>query len=307
MDGTCRFGCRSLIAPSLVNDPHMPRKPQLRAASALPRYLAVAARSARAQRTVAVAAIVVALALLAVPAVAAEPWSMEARAFHAGFAAGVTTQPLAGGSLTPDPLAPDAGTVAYVVHTKGEAWAAVVVYDPATARYRQVCGLAAPFEDASDIQTFDPLLRSVLATVHERGFPPRVIDYTPDVRTMDLAQYEGAARPLAVTHRTEMPRPIATIPASSPAAERQPLTAQQTLLILAVVIGGIVLVALSGALLLHLLFRHREQMAVVQTATRPVHVPPRPTAVPTPRPVAPPPTPRPAAPPPPPPVATQQT
>lgn len=271
MRRTYRFGCPSLIAHSLA-DAHLARSGEQPPAAVHVAQLAIGApRSARAQRTVGRAAALVALALLCVASgFAAEPWSRDARSFHAeGFGEGITTQSLAGGGLTPDPLAPDAGTVAYIIHTKGQPWAAVVVYDPATRRYRQVCGLVGPFETASDLHTFDPLLRSVLAVVHERGFPARVIDYTPESRTMDLAQYEEAAAPRAVTQRTATPQPTAEIPAALPPSARQPLTAQQTLVLLAVGGAGLVLLALSVALLLHLFFRHREQMAVVRTATRP--------------------------------------
>lgn len=268
MRGTYRFGDRSLIAHRSANDPHGQAATQLRTAPGLPPLITATARSQRAQRTVPLATIVLALALLcAATAFAEEPWSMDARAFHTdGFADGVTTQSLAGGGLTPDPLAPDAGTVAYIIHTKGRSWAAVVIYDPATRRYRHVCGLVGPFENASDIQTFDPLLRSVLATVRERGFPARLFDYTPDVKTMDLARYDDAVSPPTAMGQPT-PQPIATMAAASPSPEPQ-RTAQQTLMLLAAGGTGLVLLALSGALLLHLFFRHREQMAVVRSATR---------------------------------------
>lgn len=284
MRRTYRFGCHSLIAPSFADHRHERSGQQLPTPAHVPQRTISAARSARAQRTVARATIMLAL-LCAASAFADEPWSRDARAFHTeGFGEGVTTQSLASDGLTPDPLAPDAGTVAYIVHTKGQAWAALVVYDPRTRRYRHVCGLVGPFESASDIQTFDPLLRSVLGTVHERGFPARVVDYTPAVRTMDLAQYEGAAPPPAVAHRPAMPQPVATIPAAPPA--RPPLTAQQALTLFAVGGAAIILTFLCLALVLFLFFRHREQMAVVRTATRPPQPSPRPTAVPAPPPVA---------------------
>lgn len=292
MRGTYRFGCHSLIAPRLADDRHERSTGQPSTAAHVPRRTVSAARSPWAQRTVALAAAVLGLALFcAASALAEEPWSRDARTFHAdGFAEGVTTQSLAGGGLTPDPLAPDAGTVAYVIHTKGQAWAAVVVYDPTTRRYRQVCGLVGPFESASDIRTFDPLLRSVLSAVHERGFPARVIDYTPDVRTIDLAQYGDDAPPPAMTRRTPMPQPSTTISATLPPPSRQPLTAQETLIFLGVAATTAVLLLGGIALILNLSFRHREQMAVVRTATRPPQPSPRPTprptAVPTPTPVA---------------------
>ena len=304
MHATYRFGCHSLIAHSFADDHRARTAGQSRTAVDVAQLIPVARRSARAQRTVGRAAAMLALALLCATATfAAEPWSRDARAFHAeGFGEGVTTQSLAGGGLTPDPLAPDAGTVAYIIHTKGQAWAAVVVYDPTTKRYRHVCGLVGPFETANDLHTFDPLLRSVLAAVHERGFPARVIDYTPDIRTVDLAQFEEVAPPRAVSPRTATPRPVAQIPAALPPPAPQPLTAQETLIVLAVGGAGVVLLALSVALLLHLFFRHREQMAVVRTATRPAQAmatrPAQPTATPTPRPTA-----VPA----PPPAAKQQT
>jgi hypothetical protein len=101
---------------------------------------------------------------------------------------------------------------------------------------------------------------------------------------MDLAQYEDAAPPPAATHRTPMPQPIATIPATIPTPTRQPLTAQETLIFLGVAATAAVLLLGGIALILNLSFRHREQMAVVRTATRPQPSPqqtPRPTAVPT--------------------------
>lgn len=311
MRRTYRFGCRSLIAPTFANGSQGRPMTQLRTAADVSRLIRAAARCAWAQRTVAFAATAIAL-LCATSAFAAEPWSRDARAFHAeGFAEGVTTQSLAGGGLTPDPLAPDPGTVAYIIHTKGQAWAAVVVYDPTTRRYRQVCGLVGPFEAASDLHTFDPLLRSVLAAVHERGFPARVIDYAPDRRTVDLAQFEETAPPQAVTQRTAAPQSIVDIPAALPAPA--PLTAQQTLTLLSVGGAALILTVLCLALILFLFFRHREQMAVVRTATRPapnVAIPPAPAMATRPAQTAPrkaPPAPRPTAVPAPPPAATQQT
>lgn len=311
MRGTCRLHRLSLGVHTHGRGTRRPHSPQTPAELRLISGHTERAARAQAQRTFTRAAATAIALLCAISVLAAEPWSRDARAFHAeGFAEGVTTQSLAGGGLTPDPLAPDAGTVAYIIHTKGQAWAAVVVYDPTTRRYRHVCGLVGPFETANDLHTFDPLLRSLLAAVHERGFPARVVDYTPDIRTVDLAQFEEVAPPRVRTQPTETPQPIAAIPVALPPPAPQPLTAQQTLVLLAVGLAGVVLLALSVALLLHLFFRHREQMAVVRTATRPAQAmptlpapatathpaqptptrkappTPRPTAVPTPTPVA---------------------
>ncbi|MGZ5443523.1 MAG: hypothetical protein ACXW5U_14050 [Thermoanaerobaculia bacterium] len=184
MHATYRFGYRSLSALTSTNDPHGRITTQLNTAAELPQRLLAAGTFAWAQRTVALAVTAIAL-LCAVSVFADEPWSLDARSFHGeGFGAGVTTQSLMGGGLAPDPLAPDTGTVAYIIHTRGRASASLVVYDPATARYRHVATLLGPFENANDIESFDPLLRSVLRTVRERGFPARVADYTPDLRTM---------------------------------------------------------------------------------------------------------------------------
>ena len=311
---TCRFGCRSLIAPTLALDganrlPSQPTTPP-RVRCFAPAF----ARCSRAQRTVPLAVVVLAVALLCTPAALAdELWARDARSIHAeGFPAGVTTQALMGGGLAPDPLAPDAGTVAYIVHRAGAASASVIVYDPSTAQYRHVVTLVAPFENASDIESFDPLLRSILRTVRERGFPARLADYTPDLRTMDLAQYDLPSvvrAPIAGTPAASLPPPsIGTTPAPVP---RQPLTPQQTLTLLAVGGAALILTVLCLALVLFLFFRHREQMAVVRTATRPTPVvatPPSPATrpvqtVPRTAPAAP----RPTAVPTPPPAATQQT
>jgi hypothetical protein len=317
MPRTYRFGYRSLIAPGLWGDPHMPTSVQLQADADVPGRVLSATVSTRAQRTVARAAVaLLAVTLLCTPAALAdELWARDARSIHEeGFPAGVTTQALLGGGLAPDPLAPDAGTVAYIVHRAGAASASVIVYDPSTVQYRHVVTLVGPFENASDIESFDPLLRSTLRTVRERGFPARLADYTADLRTMDLAQYDlpSALRaPIAVTPAASLPpAAIGTTPAAVP---RQPLTAQQTLTLLAVGGAALILTVLCLALVLFLFFRHREQMAVVRTATRPtptVAMPPAPTMATRPAPTAPrpaPPAPRPTAVPAPPPAATQQT
>lgn len=317
MPRTYRFGYRSLIAPSLGADPQMPTSMQPQADADVPRRVLSATPSVLAQRTVArAAAAMLAVTLLCTPAALAdELWARDARSIHEeGFPAGFTTQALMGGGLAPDPLAPDAGTVAYIVHRAGTASASVIVYDSSTARYRHVVTLVGPFENASDIESFDPLLRSILRTVRERGFPARLADYTPDLRTMDLAQYDlpSAVRArIAVTPAASLPpASIGTAPTAVP---RQPLTPQQTLTLLAVGGAALILTVLCLALILFLFFRHREQMAVVRTATRPaptVATPPAPTMATRPAQTAPrqaPPVPRPTAVPAPPPAANQQT
>lgn len=316
MRRTYRFCYRSLIAPSLETDPHARTSRQPLKDADVPRRALSGPPSAWAQRTVARAAAVLALAILCTPVVLAdELWARDARSIHEeGFPAGFTKQALMGGGLAPDPLAPDAGTVAYIVHRAGEASASVIVYDPSTARYRHVVTLVGPFENASDIESFDPLLRSTLRTVRERGFPARLADYTPDLRTIDLAQYDlpSAFRaPIAVTPAASLPpASISTTPAAVP---RQPLTPQQTLTLFAVGGAALILAFLCLALVLFLFFRHREQMAVVRTATRPTPVvatPPAPALATRPAQTAPrkvPPAPRPTAVPAPPPAANQQT
>lgn len=126
-----------------------------------------------------------AVALLCTPAALAdELWARDARSIHEeGFPTGVTTQALMGDGLPADPLAPDAGTVAYIVHRAGEGSASVIVNDPSTARYRNVVTLVGPFENASDIESFDPLLRSRNAN---------------DLDTLSTALYGAGQRSLAV-------------------------------------------------------------------------------------------------------------
>ncbi|HET7436903.1 MAG TPA: hypothetical protein VFN10_19500 [Thermoanaerobaculia bacterium] len=282
---TYRFGYRSLVAHNMSADCLKPTLAQLHGGPAHSRPIATAAPCAEAQRTLVLVAAMLALALLcSIPAAADEPWSKDTRALHnEGFPEGVTTQALMGGDLAPDPLAPEAGTVGYIVHTKGEAWAAVIIYDPTTAKYRQVCGLLAPFENASDIEAFDPLLRSVLRTVHERGFPARSRDYTPDLRTMDLAQYdERPAEPSLA--RGAAPPQRSSIDAPPPTAPQWVRSAQETVVLIGVAGAAIVLTILCVALVLSLWFRHREQMAVVRTATRPAQATPQPTPQPNARP-----------------------
>src|ERR1041385_876917 len=145
----CRFACRSLTAHvRRVIDAVVIRIRHAVSAAVRRQMYLTAAQTTRAR---AVAAVFV-LVLVPMRAAGIEelPWSMPAREFHTRTRdAGETQQPLTAADLPSDPLAPDAGTVGYVLHHAGAASATLVLYNRATQAYQHVCWLVGPLASAS--------------------------------------------------------------------------------------------------------------------------------------------------------------
>ena len=182
---------------------------------------------------------------------------MAAPDFHARpLLPGETQQSLVAPGLAADPLAPDPGTVAYVLHRQGEATASLVVYDAAPRRYRLVCRLVGTFSSASDLDAFDPLLARLADALRTRGFPVRPLAYRATDTAVDPAQYAPDAHRV---HAAAVPRPDADAPAPA-----RTVIADWYALAAACAVATIGFGML--ALILNLTFRHREQMALVRRA-----------------------------------------
>lgn len=233
MRRTCRFGYRSLIAPSVGRDPHARTSGQPLKDAGVPRRALSRPLSVRAQRTVArAAAAMLMVALLCTPAALAdELWGARRALDPRGglprgrHHAGPHGRRPPGRPLAPTP-APSPTSSTVPVRRRPPS-SSTIRRPPSTGTSSRSWGRS---RTRATSESFDPLLRSTLRTVSERGFPARLADYTADLRTMDLAQYD---RPSAVR------APVAVLPAGSAAARRRHVAPQAALPARARVPGGV--------------------------------------------------------------------
>jgi hypothetical protein len=219
-------------------------------------------------RAAARALVAVLLLTLAENGRAEDVWSMAAQQFHdRRLSAGETQQALVAAGLTPDPLATDPGTVGYVLHLAGAGSASLVVYDATRQRYQQVCWLVGALASASDIDTFNPLLRDIARTIRARGLPPRIAAYTAASNAMSAEQY-GDAPPAAAHPRRAGPSgrnetSAAARPSSSSANDGWYVLAARTTMLVVVLGAALVMLRIACA--------HREQMAMLRAAAISAH------------------------------------